>query len=159
MPELNRIYTVGYQSFKKLEKLVDLAREKEANLVDIRYRPWSKDEQFQADNIQAAFLAAGLPGRYWWVRELGNVNYNNQEPIKLWNPTEGVERIQEFAEIRPVILMCACWDLMTCHRLVAAELLEKEWGISVEHVQAVPKEALPADKPPPPPFLHQLGIW
>lgn len=41
----------------------------------------------------------------------------------------------------------------TCHRLVVAELLEKELGVTVEHIQAVPKEALPPDKAAAPPVL------
>jgi hypothetical protein len=140
---LNQIFTVGYQSYKKLDKLVELTREKQALLVDIRYRPYSKDEQWQADHIQQAFLTAGMPGTYWWVRELGNVNYNTGAGSKLWDPSEGVSKIRKFAEQKPVILLCGCWDLLTCHRLPVAALLEKELGVQVEHILAVPKEALP----------------
>lgn len=124
MSELNQIYTVGYQSFKKLDKLVELTHDKDANLIDIRFR------------------------------------YNNSEPIKLYRPKEGIEKVKGFAEKRPVILLCACWSLLECHRLVAADILEKELGVSVEHIQAVPKEALPVpEKAATPPRYHQLGIW
>jgi uncharacterized protein (DUF488 family) len=131
---LNQIFTVGYQSYKKLDKLVELTREKQALLVDIRYRPYSKDEQWQAVHIQQAFLAAGMPGTYWWVRELGNQNYNTGAGIKLWDPKEGVARIKKFAEQQTIILMCGCWDYAHCHRKVVAELLTERLGCVCEEL-------------------------
>jgi uncharacterized protein (DUF488 family) len=138
----NKIYTIGYQSLKKIDNLVELTRDKQAFLVDIRYRPWSKEEQWQSDHIQQAFLKAGLPATYWWVRELGNVNYNGDAGIKLWNADKGIEEIKRFLEQRSVILMCCCWDVLTCHRLLVANLLTERLGVEVEHLLAVPKSAL-----------------
>jgi uncharacterized protein (DUF488 family) len=158
---LNQIYTVGYQSLKKIDDLVDLARLKKAAVVDIRYHPWSKDEQWQGEEINKIFIREKLFGTYYQCRQLGNVNYRDKLPIKLWNPEAGIETISKMLRNGPVILLCACWDLLSCHRLVAAALLEKELGVQVEHIHAVPKEALPKlEKATPPPTFWQLpGSW
>jgi hypothetical protein len=51
--------------------------------------------------------------------------------------------------------------LLSCHRLPVAALLEKELGVQVEHIHAVPKEALPKlERATPPPTFWQLpGNW
>lgn len=153
---LNQIFTVGYQSFKNIGEIVELSRQRQAIIADIRYQPWSKNEQWQEREIQLTFFKAGLYQSYYWVRPLGNVNYRDGGPVKFSDLEKGIEQIRKFAEQKPVILMCACWDLMTCHRLVAAELLEKELGVTVEHILAVPKEVLPKPEKvaPPPPFWN-----
>lgn len=152
-----QIFTVGYQSLKKIDDLVALAREKQAAVVDIRYRPWSQDEQWQDKHIQQVFLREKLYNTYYWCRDLGNINYRDNLPIKLWQPQAGVKMISNMLNHGPVIFMCACWDLMTCHRLVAAELLEKELGVTVEHIHAVPKNALPKPEAAPPRPGSALG--
>jgi uncharacterized protein (DUF488 family) len=127
-PAMHTIYTWGYQGTDP-ETLQALADELDACVVDIRYTPWSRDPRWRPNVLSALFGTA-----YCLVRALGNANYKNGGPIALASSTVGLRQIRELLQQRSVILLCACRDVETCHRKVAAEYLSEHLGAPVVHL-------------------------
>jgi hypothetical protein len=72
--------------------------------------------------------------RYIGCPQLGNRNYNKPGPIELFAPEIGLRMVRSLIEHYPVILLCGCQDVETCHRKVAAEYLARELGADVVHL-------------------------
>lgn len=125
------IYTFGYAGStpQDLRAFVEALG---AYLVDVRYKPYSRQSHWVGGAIREMFP----PGIYSWVQSLGNVNYNNGGPIKLADPNLGKITVKALLGARPVILMCACPDPQRCHRKVAAEYLARELEADVVHLPA-----------------------
>jgi hypothetical protein len=127
---MHTIYTFGYQG-STIDQLQAYQQDLGAVVVDIRYVPWSRDKQWTKDRLDD-----DLQGNYVWARDLGNINYRNGGPIQLANPANSVPHIRARLNRHNIILLCACWNVETCHRKVAAEYLAGELGAPVVHLPA-----------------------
>jgi len=122
------IYTVGYSGRTPAE-LATLVDQLGAVLVDIRYSPRSRDPRWAKSNVQK------LVGAYLHLRSLGNVNYRVPgAPAQLADLAAGAEVLRPILEQQPVILMCACRDVHSCHRREAAEWLASRLDCEVRHL-------------------------
>lgn len=137
---MHKLYTVGYADWTALA-LRDLVDGLDAMLVDIRMNAWSEREEWRGDMVAALFGE-------WYCHypELGNANYKGG-PIRLASQQQGLTFLRRQLEQHPVVLMCGCRKLGTCHRLHVAGLAVEHLGATVEHLPS------PADLPPPP------GSW
>ena len=131
----HRLYTLGYATWT-LETLYQTATEMDAVLVDVRLNAWSRKPGFTRKA-----LAKMLGDRYRHNPAFGNVNYNKPGPIRLRHPQLGLTGVEPLLRERPVILMCGCRDLESCHRLTVANYVASRLGviadgsISVEHLE------------------------
>lgn len=125
------LYTAGYTGVSP-DDLFNATVLLNAVLVDIRYSPWSKNP----DWIQAA-MEDRFGDRYFYVKELGNVNYNKREEgIQLYDVETGLLRVCKIIKKFPAILLCACKQHETCHRRVVAEEMAQRYSLEVVHLSA-----------------------
>lgn len=136
------IYTYGYTG-RKPEELKRYVRELGALLVDVRYSPASRVPQWTRNGL---IMLVGRDN-YRHERGLGNVNYKLGGPIELADPEPSVEALAGILMFAPVILLCACARLDTCHRAMVADLLARRTGSEIVHLP-VREEAAVA-----------LGFW
>lgn len=130
-PDRHSIYTAGYGAGWSPAQLRDLLYRLDAQLLDIRLKPWSKTEHWQRPALRA-FLG---PARYLHCPALGNLNYANGGPIVLQAPDAGVAIVRRQLDIGDVVLLCGCRDVQTCHRTVAADLLNEALGAPIVHLE------------------------
>jgi len=130
-PDQRTIYTVGYGAGWSPAQLRDLLYRLDAQLLDIRLKPWSKTEHWQRPALRA-FLG---PARYLHCPALGNLNYTTGGPIVLQAPDAGVAVVQRQLDIGDVVLLCGCRDVQICHRSVAADLLHEVLGAPIVHLE------------------------
>lgn len=123
------IYTAGYNRWT-IQQLDDEAKRRGAVILDIRYNPTSMRPEWQK---HALFQRFG-PDRYMPLPALGNRNYRGGE-IELAAPLQALPHVQRHLFFRSIILLCACPDYRTCHRLVAAEWLAERIDAPVEHLE------------------------
>jgi uncharacterized protein (DUF488 family) len=126
------IYTLGYNAWSRDEiaaKIDDLG----AWLVDIRFSPRSARQGFDQRDLRADFPT------YVWVQELGNQAFKTGGAIRLLDPRRGVERVAELLASRPVVLLCACRQVESCHRRVAADLVSSATGFPLVHLAPISK--------------------
>jgi hypothetical protein len=128
--DMHTICTYGYAGTDPAT-LKALADELDACVVDIRYRLWSRDPRWQPNALSAVFGTGYRP-----VQALGNVNYKHGGPITLASPAVGLTQIRELLHHRSVILLCACRDVETCHRTVAAAYLSEQLRVPVVYLDA-----------------------
>jgi len=117
------IYTLGYGK-KPLAEIRALAEQLNALVVDVRYSPRSRKPEYNKSGFERV-----LNESYVHVPELGNLNYKNGGPIEIADYEEGVMRAVTFAEARgksAIILMCVCWNPVTCHRTTVAERMQAD---------------------------------
>lgn len=127
------VFTTGYQGLK-LDDLAAFLEAHDADLFDIRFKPWSPNPNFTKHAFQARF-----GDRYHHVVELGNRLYKSAS-IELVDFETGLRRIE--ASPRPVVLLCACANPETCHRTVVARLLT-ERGLTVTELRTPPASPYP----------------
>lgn len=114
------IYTFGYTG-QRPETLKCLVADRGAMLVDVRFRAWSRVERWRPEALKRLVGSAN----YRHVPDLGNVNYKAPGSICLSAPQRAVPIIGEILRVRPVVLLCGCADVHTCHRKNAAEYLSQ----------------------------------
>lgn len=112
------IYTCGYQRHKVVV-LRNLADQLKAKIVDIRINPTSLHPDYRRTKLMA-FLGE----RYISLPEWGNINYKNDEPIKIKDFAKGLEIFKRIEG--NTLLMRACLDRATCHRQIIAEMIGGE---------------------------------
>ena len=112
-----KVYGIGYQG-RTVEQLRALADELDAEIVDVRFTPLSRLNDWRIYSLRRT-----LP-RYRHVKAFGNVNYKNGGPIQIAAYEAGKAEIAEMD--CNVILMCACKDPRICHRTVLLERLAAE---------------------------------
>lgn len=122
------IYTYGYSGHTP-DMLAAYLEATGAQLLDIRFRPYSRQVGWSGDALKRRF-----GGLYRWLECLGNINYNNDRPITLKQPDWAVPIVRDLLIVRPVILLCVCAYVTKCHRLVAAEYLKDALGAPVDHL-------------------------
>jgi uncharacterized protein (DUF488 family) len=140
---MSTVYTVGY-SGRAPQEIADIAASLGAAVVDIRFNPQSRRPEWNGGRLRTLLAEQGV--RYAHVKALGNENYKGGE-IKLYQPDLGVKMVQELLGTQPVLLLCACREVATCHRSTAAELLQERLGVEVVHL---PFGFVAEAEPPPP---------
>jgi hypothetical protein len=132
------VYTTGYQG-TRLEELEAFLRTEDADLFDIRFKPWSPNPTFRKTALQERF-----GDRYHHVVALGNRLYKTNS-IELVDYASGVRLIR--ANPRPIVLLCACADASTCHRTFVGKALAEQ-GFTVTELYPTHKAERPSDYPP-----------
>jgi hypothetical protein len=99
-----------------------------AMIVDIRYSARSMQPQWRQASLRTFFR-----WRYHWIPSLGNVNYRPRDRHKgifIANYHVGMEDLHLLPPCVPVILLCGCADVATCHRSeVGRELIARGWEV------------------------------
>jgi uncharacterized protein (DUF488 family) len=121
------LYTAGYTGLRPNE-LKATAERLGAVVADIRFRPFSRNPAWSKVNVSKA-----LGDRYHHVQALGNRNYKSG-PIDLIDVEAGISLVGTLLEKQPVILLCVCPNVETCHRKTAAEKLAEALGCEVKHL-------------------------
>lgn len=128
---MHALYDVGYGTLKSLEVLKALSAglgddAGNAIVFDIRMTPRSRDPQWNKKSIEMAVGSF----YYYHASEFGNVNYKNGGPILIKDPSYGLRSIEHYLSGRlPVLLLCACKDRATCHRVEVAKLIFDALGV------------------------------
>jgi len=121
------IYTVGYSGISA-DELEALVRRRQALLMDVRLKPYSRRKGFDKFSLQRRLGSA-----YIHASGLGNINYRGGD-VKLLDPFPWIEQIAKLQEEGcNVVLMCICKEVEGCHRKQVCELLEAR-GLTVEHL-------------------------
>lgn len=114
---MHKLYDLGYQTIKDPAILAQVVEKLDAVVFDVRWSPRSRDYRWNNSALQSL-----LSQRYLHVQELGNVNYRDwSAPVQISHLPYGLKQIAIALEANPVILMCACRDRSTCHRLVIVQ--------------------------------------
>lgn len=126
---MNTIYTAGYAAWT-LDQLAATRERLDAIIVDIRANPTSTRAEWRKHALIARFGS-----RYKHLPELGNRNYFNGGPIELAAPHRAVSPMRSLLQHFPVILLCACRDVQSCHRNDAATYLGRQLETTIEHLE------------------------
>lgn len=125
---MSTIYTFGYQG-QQLETLQAHVEHLNAVLLDIRFSPRSRNPIWSRKRLQQVF-----GGSYLHLPDLGNVNYRNGRAIQINNLNLGGAKVAAMMKAAPVVLLCVCANVHTCHRKVVADALGEKYGWTVEHL-------------------------
>jgi len=118
---MKQLYDMGYGTIKKVGALHDFVKANNAVLVDVRFSPRARNPDYNKNALMDRFGT-----RYLHITQLGNKDYKG-DGIDFVDLEAGLKLVAAELEYRPVILMCACWQRSTCHRLAIVEAL-KEYG-------------------------------
>ncbi len=111
---MRHAFLAGYTSRKPLQ-LARLAESLDAVVIDGRYSPMSRVPYWTQSALQGV-----LGQRYRHVKAFGNVTYKTPGVITIADPEAGLRALDD---IDRVIVLCACKDGATCHRLQVGEYL------------------------------------
>jgi len=139
------VFTVGHSVHAPEDFQALLKRHGIACLCDVRSHPYSRNSQFNRENlardlkvtgIDYIFLGAELGARSTdpACYDLGKVRYDKLAQTTLFR--QGIARLTTEAAGRRVALMCAEKDPLECHRtiLIAPHILAA--GLDVQHILA-----------------------
>ncbi|GEM_PF-1121564 len=124
---MNTLYTLGYSGLKP-EDLGALAEGHDLVILDIRCSPRSRNPVWTKKR-----LAERLGERYVHLRALGNTDYKG-DTIRIADLEAGIREAAAYLERQSVVLLCACKDVRSCHRLPVAERLAAETGAPLVHL-------------------------
>jgi uncharacterized protein (DUF488 family) len=127
---MQTLYTLGYTGTKP-EQIQTLAADLGALVVDTRYSPRSRAVQWTGAGFRRL-----LGESYRHMPSLGNINYKGDGPIVINKPDEGVPQVAALLEQQPIILLCVCAEVSSCHRAVVAELVQEYCGCEIIHLSA-----------------------
>ncbi|MCY1670176.1 DUF488 domain-containing protein [Novosphingobium sp. SL115] len=117
------LYTIGYSTRTLPEFLRELERRQITQLWDVRSSPWSRNQPFNANQIERWAERAGI-----LYRQEGKV-LGGRTAIPLDHPDylAALDRILDAACREPVALMCSEGRPEDCHRTtdIAASLLAR----------------------------------
>jgi uncharacterized protein (DUF488 family) len=123
--------TIGYSGLR----IEDLGRFLEAVngvLVDVRFHPFSRQEEWSRPALQRSFSS-----RYVWCRPFGNVAFRSiTAPVQLADPERGLEIVRAILRVRPVVLLCLEPNPQDCHRSEVAQLLHQATGCMIKHLRS-----------------------
>lgn len=125
---MNTLFSLGYSGVR-LEAVNQWLDAHDALLVDVRFKPFSRNPEWRQPHLQRV-----LGSRYRWVRALGNLNYRGG-PSRLVEEAEGVRIVVAMMESNPVVLTCICSDPRVCHRWTAANLISEATGAKIVHLR------------------------
>ena len=122
------IYTIGYSTRTLPEFLSELERRGITQLVDVRSSPWSRNQPFNANQIERWAEQGGI-----LYRQAGSVLGGRTE-MALDNPDylAALDRLLDTACREPLAIMCSEGDPAQCHRTwdVGASLLVRQGVIA-----------------------------
>ena len=95
---------------------------------------------------------------YMHLSSLGNLNYKSGGSIAIANYALGRQSLEIIASRlkKPMVLMCACRSLDTCHRTLVASMLRAD-GFAVEELTPARITELLAQPTPAPPHQSAQG--
>ncbi len=131
---INTLYTLGYKGVP-FQLLKVAAQTVNVLVVDTRYKANSPAPQWRS-----GYMAKELGGHYLHLPALGNVNYKNGGDVLIADPDAGVLVVVQALRERSVILLCACENVETCHRLVVAKLVQAAETCDIKHLSKVDLE-------------------
>lgn len=140
---MHTLYTLGYASVN-FEQLRQAAQARGALLLDIRFAARARRPEWNKGRLTAAF-----GDQYQHLQSLGNQNYKSGGAIELVDPDAGLAIVRDLLDNQPVILLCGCKEVDTCHRKVVAELAQAAFGCDVQHL--TPTDLSDWLTPPEPP--------
>lgn len=115
------IYTIGYSTRTLPEFLRELERRRITQLWDVRSSPWSRNQPFNANQIERWAERAGI-----YYRQAGRV-LGGQSEVALDDPRyiEALDQLLDASCKEPLVIMCAEGDPTQCHRTwdIGASLL------------------------------------
>ena len=125
---MKRLYTYGYTggTIDDLQEYIAAG----AFILDIRYSPNGRNPIWRKEHLEAV-----LGAEYVWVHRLGNRAYRSGGPIRIVDLEGGLAILQDFLAESPVVLLCACPDVDSCHRaLVAREAAKRLPLLEIRHL-------------------------
>lgn len=115
------IYTIGYSTRSLPEFLRELERRGITQLCDVRSSPWSRNQPFNANQIERWAERGGI-----FYRQEGRVLGGRTEiPLDHPDYLSALDRLLDAACREPLAIMCSEGDPAQCHRTwdVGASLL------------------------------------
>lgn len=130
------LYTMGYlagRADKKLRDLITMG----IPLVDVRHTPESKHPQWTKESLEQI---QGIS--YYWIQDLGNVNYKaaltgnfTEADIRIKDIDEGISQLADVLKKHgKACLLCACSNKNLCHRSTVAKEAMNRLGVKVTHI-------------------------
>jgi uncharacterized protein (DUF488 family) len=153
----HKLYTIGYEGASVDGLVGALKAAGVARVLDIRYSPYSKRDEFSVDALAPALAAYGIA--YTHIKALGNppagreaarlghaAAYREIMAGHLESPdgAAGLRQALTHAGAEPVCLLCLERSARHCHRHIVADALAARAGLDVEHLQVDRKTAHPA---------------
>jgi uncharacterized protein (DUF488 family) len=139
------IYTVGHSVHSPEDFLALLKRHGIETVCDVRSHPYSRNSQFNRENLVRDLKAAGMAYLFLGAElgarsgdpscyERGKVRYDRLASTALFR--QGIARLAEEAAQRRTALVCAEKDPLDCHRtiLIGPHILAA--GFDVQHILA-----------------------
>jgi uncharacterized protein (DUF488 family) len=152
-----KLYTIGYEGASVDGLVGALKAAGVARLLDIRYSPYSKRDEFSLDALAPALAAYGIG--YTHIKALGNppagreaarlghqAAYREIMAVHLRGPdgAEGLRQALTLAAAEPCCLLCLERSARHCHRHIVADAMAARAGLDIEHLQIDRKTAHPA---------------
>jgi hypothetical protein len=125
---VNQLYDLGYMEIGNIKSVEKAVKELDAILLDVRFSPRSRNPQYNKSFLEKVFNTNPARTGYLPVKDLGNRNYKGG-PVDFVDIENGLAIIHTWLEIRPVILMCGCWNRAECHRLEIANTFHSAYGV------------------------------
>jgi uncharacterized protein (DUF488 family) len=125
------IYTAGYNAWSFYEFKTKIEELGNPLIVDVRYSPYSFNPFWTKKNLTKHF------NNYIHIKNLGNVNYKNGKPIKIYNLDKGCKQLLNSLgkDYDSCLLLCACEDVEECHRKVIVKKLETMTLCEIIHLK------------------------
>lgn len=117
------IYTIGYSTRTLPDFLHELERRRITQLWDVRSSPWSRNQPFNANQIERWAERSGI-----YYRQHGDILGGRAEiPLDHPDYLSALDRILDAACRERIVLMCAEGKPEDCHRTtdIAASLLAR----------------------------------
>jgi uncharacterized protein (DUF488 family) len=129
---MTNIYTAGYNAWSFYEFKAKTEELGKILVVDVRYSPKSFNPFWSKKNLKKYFGE-----HYIHIKNLGNVNYRNGKPIKIYNLDKGCKQLLNSLgkDYDDCLLLCACEDVEECHRKVIVKKLQLMTLCEVIHLK------------------------
>jgi len=127
------LYTFGYRGYSTddLQDHLNNIDSLHSVVVDIRYVPYSKMMPFWSkENLQEKF-----GDKYFHIKALGNKNYKEKGKIEILDLESGIEKLIFMMGLGfKCLILCACEDVLKCHRKFVSDEIQKRTKCEVIHL-------------------------
>lgn len=152
-----KLYTIGYEGASVETLIAALKEAGVARVLDVRYSPYSRRDEFSQDALAPALAAYGVA--YTHIKALGNPPAGREAArvghmavyrevignhLKGAEGEAGLREALALATAEAVCLLCLERAVRHCHRSMVAEALAAMGGFTVEHLQTSRKTPHPA---------------
>jgi uncharacterized protein (DUF488 family) len=131
-----QVLTWGYQHHKVADLQVLVADRGVDLIVDVRANPYSKQDSWTKEGLEATF-----GDRYLWIGWFGERGWRRGETQRgLRSAARGMAELRKAvrkSEVERVLLLCYEADAEDCHRSRVAELIRERLNgrsVEIEHV-------------------------